>query len=295
VIAREAPLCFYCKGETLVGIVHLPDKPTRRGMIIVVGGPQYRVGSHREFVLVARALAAAGIPILRFDYRGMGDSDGDFQGFEAIDDDITAAIDAFTTYLPELDQVVLWGLCDAASAILFYAHRDNRVGGVIALNPWVHTEAGMAVAYLKHYYIRRLLEPQFWQKIWRGDFDLRGAMSSFSSLLKTALGKDGPSDDPAQPATTGTLAATRSDCPQLAARVAEGVARFDGPVMLILSGNDLIAREFEDVVAAYERLRILLQTKRVTLHRLPAADHTFSRREWRDRVVVWTQDWVLSL
>ena len=131
----ETPLLIDCKGAELVGIAHLPERPAQRGLIIVVGGPQYRVGSHRQFVLTARALATAGIPVLRFDYRGMGDSDGDFQGFEAIDDDISAAIDAFTTQVPGLEQVVLWGLCDAALAILFSAHRDSRLGGVIPINP----------------------------------------------------------------------------------------------------------------------------------------------------------------
>ena len=47
-----------------------------RGVLIVTGGPQYRAGSHRQFVLLARFLAARGMAVLRFDYRGMGDSEG---------------------------------------------------------------------------------------------------------------------------------------------------------------------------------------------------------------------------
>ena len=39
-------------------------------MVIVVGGPQYRAGSHRQFTLLARHIAAAGYPVLRFDARG---------------------------------------------------------------------------------------------------------------------------------------------------------------------------------------------------------------------------------
>ncbi|KAB8057318.1 hydrolase 1, exosortase A system-associated, partial [Janthinobacterium violaceinigrum] len=58
----------------LVGILSLPAAPGPRGVLIVTGGPQYRVGSHRQFVLLARALAAQGVPVLRFDLRGMGDS-----------------------------------------------------------------------------------------------------------------------------------------------------------------------------------------------------------------------------
>lgn len=54
------------------------------GLLMVVGGPQYRVGSHRQFVLLARDLAAAGIPVFPFDYRGMGDSTGQARDFEGI-------------------------------------------------------------------------------------------------------------------------------------------------------------------------------------------------------------------
>ena len=88
--------------------------------------------------------------MLRFDYRGMGDAHGDFVGFEHVDDDIRAAIDTFKRECPEVEEVVLWGECDASSAILFYAYRDARVKGAVLLNPWVRTEAGEARAARKH-------------------------------------------------------------------------------------------------------------------------------------------------
>ena len=92
----EEPVCIESQGERLIGVLHRPQTPSgaSRGMVIVVGGPQYRVGSHRQFVLLARALAARGTPVLRFDLAGMGDSDGEFAGFERSAADIRAAIDA---------------------------------------------------------------------------------------------------------------------------------------------------------------------------------------------------------
>jgi alpha/beta superfamily hydrolase len=45
-------------------------------VLVIVGGPQYRAGSHRQFTLLARSLAEQGFAVLRFDYRGMGDSTG---------------------------------------------------------------------------------------------------------------------------------------------------------------------------------------------------------------------------
>src|SRR3546814_10054701 len=108
-----------CAEAELVGILHRPAAAARRGVLIVGGGPKYRAGSHRQFLLIARRLAEQGYPVLRFDHRGIGDSDGPYLGFEALDADIAAAIDAFVAHCPQVEEVVLWGLCDAASAILF--------------------------------------------------------------------------------------------------------------------------------------------------------------------------------
>src|SRR3974390_2928101 len=115
--AIETPITFSCAGETLLGLIHLPASPPELGVVIVVGGPQFRVGSHRQFLLLARELARKGIAVLRFDCRGMGDSDGEFPGFEHIGPDVAAAVDTLVAQVPTLRRIVLWGLCDATLAI----------------------------------------------------------------------------------------------------------------------------------------------------------------------------------
>ena len=70
----ELPILFSCGSESLMGILSKSESAGHVGVLIVVGGPQYRVGSHRQFVLLARSLAAAGLSVFRFDYRGMGAS-----------------------------------------------------------------------------------------------------------------------------------------------------------------------------------------------------------------------------
>ncbi|MGZ5200780.1 MAG: hydrolase 1, exosortase A system-associated, partial [Telluria sp.] len=86
----ERALAFPCGGDWLYGVASLPAQAGACGVLIVVGGPQYRAGSHRQFTLLARSLADAGIPAMRFDYRGMGDSDGGVRSFESVDEDIRA-------------------------------------------------------------------------------------------------------------------------------------------------------------------------------------------------------------
>ena len=71
---------------------------------------------------------------MRFDYRGMGDSQGKKQPFDQICDDIKAACDSLIQ-TTKVANVVIWGLCDAASAALKYAHKDQRVKGLLLLKP----------------------------------------------------------------------------------------------------------------------------------------------------------------
>src|SRR5215471_15952260 len=86
----EVPVSFRSEQMDLIGLLHMPDPSPSLGVVIVVGGPQYRAGSHRQFVLLARDLASNGAAVLRFDCRGMGDSGGNFPGFERIGPDIAA-------------------------------------------------------------------------------------------------------------------------------------------------------------------------------------------------------------
>lgn len=287
-MTTEIPLRFDCEGASLVGMLHRPGSASRRGVLIVVGGPQYRIGSHRQFLLLARALAEAGIPAMRFDYRGMGDSDGEFQGFENIGEDIACAVDAFFDAQPGMEEVVLWGLCDAASAILFYAPGDARVAGAVLLNPWVRSESGYAKTQLKHYYLQRVASRELWSKILRGRFDIAGSLASFVGIVRKAAsqGKDERNGGDAPPGGGSN---------PLAERMATGFRRFGKPVLLVMSGNDLTAREFDDAANASAAWREAFASGRLVRRDLAAADHTFSRRAWRDEVAAWTREWIASL
>ena len=281
----EHALTFDCGGESLVGILSGAELPAGRGVLIVVGGPQYRVGSHRQFTLLARHLAEHGVPTLRFDYRGMGDSDGEVRTFDRVDADIRCAIDRFFSGVPGLKDVVLWGLCDAASAALFYAHQDARVSGLVLLNPWLRTGQGAARVHLRHYYVRRLIQASLWQKVARGEFKFREAAASLRKSVVDAMGRG-----------VSSRAVDKSPTDEaLPDRMEAALRKFQGRVLLILSGNDLTAQEFKTAVARSRRWRRLLTGERVTRYDLPEANHTFARRDWRNQVERWTEAWVKSL
>lgn len=285
---HEETRVFDCEGSRLIGIIAQPDHPVDTGVVIVVGGPQYRAGSHRQFTLLARQLAAQGIASIRFDYRGMGDSEGDIRYFEAIDADIRAVIGQLFAHLPQIKQVSLWGLCDAASAALYYAPTDQRVQGLLLLNPWAHNPAATARARMKHYYFARLTSLAFWIKLFTGKVKLGSSLGDFADSARQA------SATGAQHEVTPIID-LRYGSPGYIDRMLQGLKEFRGKVELILSGNDLTAQAFEELLRSDRRWQKACGDPRVMIKKLPAATHTFSNRIWRDQVAGWSADFLKKL
>ena len=273
---REEALDFECEGACLLGVLARPAlMSAETGVIVVVGGPQTRVGSHRQFVLLSRALARGGFACLRFEYRGMGDAEGAVRDFEAVDADISAAVDALITAEPAIKQVVLWGLCDGATASAFASVKDSRISGLVMLNPWVRTSQGEAAALVSNYYRGRLLSAAFWRKLLSGGLDIPGRLREFFVNLRTARG-----DAPA--------------ARDLPTRLAMALSARRLPVLLLIAGRDLTAAEFV-TAAARAPLSDALSACTLTRVELPEANHTFSSAQWRGEVEVATLSWLRRL
>ena len=275
---NEQPLWLQGEGFDMLGIVSLPaaGTPTQRtGVVIVVGGAQYRVGSHRQFVQLARFLSAAGFPVMRFDLPGMGDSPGELPSFEDTAPHIASAINGFQRQCPGVERVVLWGLCDGASASLLYvnATHDPRIAGLALLNPWVRSEASLARARVKHYYRQRLLEADFWRKLFKGRVGLN-ALMNFGGNVRGMSGAAPPTQS-------------------FQERMARAWRSFDRPILLLLSERDLTAQEFVEHAnlnaawAGWNRHPGLAQ------YTLALADHTcsapLSARECERLTCSWLQ------
>lgn len=266
----------------MVAVLSVPSSPPDTALLVVVGGPQYRVGSHRQFVRLANYAAGAGFAALRFDTRGMGDSEGRQRTFEEIEADIAAAIDALVRTLPSVRRICIWGLCGGASAALLYcrSRRDSRVAGLALVNPWVRSEITHARTRVKHYYLQRVFQAEFWKKLVRGRVASGAIMELIQAMrVAAASGLAAHSRVPAVKAT-------------LEQRMLDGLASFTGEVLLVLSGNDYTAKEFLETVALDSRWQA--QFGRNKLHRLDldSADHTFSQFDHQKAVERSTVEWL---
>ena len=247
-------LSFICESAQCAATLDAAEGST--GLFIVSGGNEIRIGSHRGMAKLAADVAAVGHPVFRYDRRGVGDSEGENLGFEASAADMAAALEAFHRAQPQLERVVAFGNCDAATAL--FLNRPAGIDGLVLGNPWLVEPKGdePAPAAARAYYWARLRDKAAWMKLLRGGVNLRGSLKSLSSAAKAA---------PLSP---------------LAERVAQaievGAIANPIPTRILLAAHDGTAITFADQWA-----RPLFDTVRddIRLRQLSSASHSFALPE----------------
>jgi alpha/beta superfamily hydrolase len=113
------------------------DKSSQSALLIVSGGNEIRSGSHNSQSELARHICKQGHYVLRYDRRGIGDSEGENTGFEGSEDDINSAVQYLYAHIGDNAQISAFGNCDAASALLLNCEKLNLKSFIIA-NPWTY-------------------------------------------------------------------------------------------------------------------------------------------------------------
>jgi hypothetical protein len=157
-----------------------------------------------------------------------------------------------------------------------YAASDPRVDRLVLLNPWVRSEGSLAQAYIDNYYGRRLRDPAFWRRI----------LTNPVALLRGLMGY---ADNRRE---SGRTAAAPP--PAFVERMLAGARAFRGRTLVVLSGADTVAAEFSALIERQPGWSDSFTRDGVSVLRIEAANHTFSRREWRDQVAVRSADFVLE-
>lgn len=219
-------LTFACRGETLVGT--LDDAAGVCGLLIVTGGNEVRAGAHRGMALLAARLAAGGVPVFRYDRRGVGDSGGSNAGFEGARDDLLAAVAAFRSAAPQVARVVGFGNCDAATTLAWWG-REAGCAAVVLANPWIVASVDdlPPPAAIKAHYAVRLRDPAVWRRVILGRFSLTKLARGLRSIASPVRPDD------------------------LTSRTIDAIAGWGDAATVVLAAGDATAIAYGDAARRY--------------------------------------------
>lgn len=112
------------------------EKSRRVGVLLLNAGVIHRIGPHRINVKLARRLARGGVPSIRLDLSGLGDSaraGGTASMLEQAHLDIRAALDLLAER-SGVSRFVIIGICSGAEYGYQYAEQDSRVCGLVMVD-----------------------------------------------------------------------------------------------------------------------------------------------------------------
>lgn len=259
----EKQLLLRHEGLELTATLHYPSDHTkddgkRQAIIICHGFIGSRVGVDRLFVKAARALAAQGSYVLRFDYGGCGESNGDYGalGFDSMIDQTRTAID----YIAGMEcvdprRIVLLGHSLGGAVAIMTAVRDKRVKRLVLWSP---------VAYPFNDIVRIVGRTGYDEAVQKGSSDYAGFTLQpvfFESLLQ---------HQPFQVAT-----------------------RFGGEVLLVHGTSDeLIPVDYSFL---YQKVFWTRSDGLCDKEIIFQANHTYSNRHHQEEAIRVTSEWLAGL
>jgi len=257
------PVTFTNNGEQIIGILHVPDslKKENKAPAIAMfhGFTGHKSEAHRFFIHVARALCNAGYIVLRFDFRGSGDSDGEFEDMTVPEEvsDAVRAIDFLSDLtITDPKKIGVIGLSMGGRVAAILASRDKRIKFIILYSA--------ALDSLKEEFLSRL-EKRDLKKLEDGEAVHIGN----GWYLKKRFFETVDSPVPL-----------------------EVLDKIEIPTLIIHGDSDKVV----PLDAAKKGYRILRTLHRKNeLYIVKGGDHTFTRKEHTQEVIEKTLNWLNSL
>lgn len=240
-------------------MLHLPDDQRGRfpAVLMLHGFTGTKVEQHRLFVKLSRALAAKGIASLRFDFRGSGDSAGDFE-----------------------DLTIRSEVVDALEALKFLGHHKRINSRRLALLGF--SMGGVVASYVVGRERRQFRTLVLWAPVAEG----AGILDNLSTPDAVAsLAQTGITD------YEGNLV-----CIAFVRQFAEmkplrEVAKCQCPTLIIHGSRDeTVPPHHADL---YEKA-LFTPERAVKKIIVPGADHTFNKHIWEQRVLTDTVAWLTA-
>jgi hypothetical protein len=248
-------------------------------VVMLNSGVVHHVGVSRLHVRLARVLAEHGIPSLRFDLSGVGDSSGRSTSAtleELVLEDIASALECARSE-GGVGDIVLMGVCSGATDSLDAAGRLDHVRGIICvdliadLRTWQH--------YAVHYG-RRLSRRESWVNT------VTGRNRLIPRAISALRSRRGPQEHPqAMPSVRPVIAR-----PQLAQDLERFLGR-GGHALLVFSGG---LQRYNHESQFRGALPSVARHPNLALAYHGDADHTFSDPRRQSELIRGVVDWLSS-
>jgi alpha-beta hydrolase superfamily lysophospholipase len=314
-VTKRDPVTFTnARGQRLVGIVHAPASgDSETAVILLSPGVKTRVAPHRLYNKLTDTLVEQGYWVFRFDFHGLGDSEGevdeaylaDLYGSVALGryvDDTRDAIDWMQRHYP-VRRFVVGGLCGGAITGLMACRADRRVAGLIALGLPITVEGrGIdkvtqmtdgQLARIRQGYLRKLIDPGAWARLLTLQTDVRLLRRAFGRpATKVAAKVATPVAAPAAagPGPAAAPAPTSNLNPYFAPAFFEAADR-GMRMLLMFSETDRLWWEFSEKFLAAHPGVLERYADRVAVSVVPEANHIFTLEPWQDearrRLAAW--------
>jgi uncharacterized protein len=135
---KEERVFFPSTGIKLEGLIHKSEAPSARGGVILCH-PHPQFGGDMDNPVIHSGIHAAyeaGLSTLRFNFRGVGESQGTYAEGIGEKDDVRAAIECLDAIFGDRDRsLVLLGYSFGAWVGLPVAVQDERVKAMVAVAP----------------------------------------------------------------------------------------------------------------------------------------------------------------
>lgn len=239
----------------------------------------YRIGPNRMYVEMGRKLAAQGIPSIRVDVSGIGDSaiwDDEWHNHpygEQQSLDIRAVIEHLKGK-GRFDRFAVAGLCSGAFVGYHAALADEAIVGVVLINPQTFAwEEGMSLEVnplatrdASEYYKRRFFTKEAWMKLLKGGVDPRHAIGAAGGRVVDVA--------------RATFAKAKAKIPIDASRGSEVARAFDAltrrgvDVLIVFAGGDPGIDNLNEKVGS--SMQSLLKRDSFTIETIDGPDHSFT-------------------
>lgn len=296
-------------GLRMFGIVERPDAPLDGvpAVVMLAPGSKMRVGPQRLYTQLSRQFVDLGYTVLRFDFHGLGDSEGqldeamlrDVYNHIEVGRFVNDTVDAMDWMQRELgaSRFLLAGLCGGAVTGLLAGSRDARVAGLVGIgitpvldspdaNPALYMTGG-ELSLIRNTYLRKLFNPAAWLRLLTFQSDFTLIWRSLTKPLRRAT----VAPPTAQTASAATSAPGDNSNP-LFPPAFFAMADAHRPMLLVFGGADRLQWEFEEKFVARHRDRVSACRADVDVHVIAQANHTLTFPVWQDEMLATLRAWI---